>query len=138
MRIVFSFFIITSFLFTSNTVAAQYNLTNDFIQFDIKLIDLGEVRKGSKVDSTFTFTNISDEDIRIELVSTCDCTEADWPYDVIAPGEQGVIEFTFDSNKKEMDDTVALDVILENVDQKTGDQVFDIVEFKYNLVEIKP
>lgn len=119
-------------------LSAQYNLKNDYIQFEVKLIDFGDVIKGSKVDSSFTFTNISDEDILIELVSTCDCTEADWPYDVVAPGEQGTIDFIFDSNKKDKDDTVALDVILENVDKKTGDQVFDIVEFKYNLVVVKP
>lgn len=121
-----------------HSLSAQYNIKNDYIQFDVKLIDLGEVIKGEKVDSSFTFTNISDEDILIELVSTCDCTEADWPYEVIPPGGQGTIPFTFDSNKKDKDDTVALDIILENEDPKTGEQVFDIVEFKYHLRAIRP
>lgn len=125
---------IVIFLGLAFSLEAQYDLKNDFIEFDKKLIDLGQVKKGDKVDAQFTFTNISNEDVIVELVSTCDCTDADWPYDPIPPGEEGTISFTFDSAKKDKIELLSLDVILQNVDAKSGEQVFDILEFKYEFV----
>ena len=89
------------------------------VQFEQDLIELGKVTKGDKVKSEFVFTNISDQEIEIDMVSTCDCTEAKWTYGKIKPGEKGKIRFTFDSSKKDDVVPIELDVYFLNIDPKT-------------------
>ena len=104
--------------------------SNDFLEFETEEISLGKVTKGDKVDSAFKFTNVSDEDVVIELVSTCECTEANWPKSTIKPGETGEIPFTFDSSTKDKEEEISIDVYLKNVD-KDGNPVIIFLYYNY-------
>ena len=50
------------------------------LKFDTRSIALGEVKQGEKRDGQFAFTNVSKEDVQIEFISVCECTEVDYPY----------------------------------------------------------
>lgn len=104
--------------------------SNPFLQFDAEEIFLGKVKKGEKVDSVFTFTNISKEDVVIDLVSTCECSEANWPKGAIKPGETAKIPFTFDSNKKDKEEEISIDVFLKNEDAE-GNPVVIFLYYTY-------
>lgn len=106
--------------------------TNDFLQFESETIDLGKVTKGEKVESAFNFTNVSDEEVYIELVSTCECTEADWPKRSIKPGEKSAISFVFDSSKKDEEEEISVDVYLRNED-KDGNPVAIFLYYQYQF-----
>ncbi len=107
-----------------------YAQSNGFIEFETEQIHLGKVTKGDKVDSLFKFTNVSDEDVVIELVSTCECTKANWPKSKIKPGETGEIPFTFDSNEKEKEEEISIDVYLKNTDEN-GNPVIIFLYYDY-------
>jgi len=63
--------------------------------------DFGNMIQGERVIYGFHFTNTGGSDLLITRVSTsCGCTVGDYPEQAIAPGESGVIEVTFDSNKR--------------------------------------
>jgi len=88
---------------------------DQLLKFESEIIALGTVTKGELVKGSFDFTNVSDEDVTIELVSTCVCTDAVWPEETIAPGDSGQISFVFDSSKKDKVEPIDVDVILKNV-----------------------
>ncbi len=93
---------------------------SDIVQFADESIYIGEVVKGDKIESTFTFKNISTDDIEIDIVSTCECTEATWPQYPITPGESGSIKFIFDSSQKDKEEPIEVDVYFVNTNPKTG------------------
>lgn len=89
--------------------------SDQLLKFQTETIALGKVTKGDQIKGSFEFTNVSDEEVTIDLVSTCVCTDAIWPEETIAPGETGQIAFIFDSSKKDKVEPVDVDVILKNV-----------------------
>ena len=91
----------------------------EIAKFEQEIIALGTIEKGDKVTNQFVFTNISESDIEIDLVSTCECTEAKWTSGSIAPGEKGTIDFTFDSSKKDEVMPIDVDVYFMNINPKT-------------------
>lgn len=107
------------------------NARNPLLSFKERHIKLGKVKKGNKVSFSYTFTNISKQDVEIDIVTGCDCTEASWPSKKIKPGEKGKIDVVFLSGKKEKSETVELDVILKNEDPKTGYPIFEILSYSY-------
>jgi len=63
--------------------------------------DFGNMIQGERVIYGFHFTNVGGSDLLITQVSTsCGCTVGDYPRKPITPGESGIIEVTFDSNKR--------------------------------------
>jgi hypothetical protein len=137
MKLIILFFT----LFGLNVVSAQkiveqavtdksYSMT-----FDAMEQDFGKVKHGDVITTTYKFENTGTEDIKIEIVSGCECTTLDWPRKVIKPGEKGEIEVIFDSGKKEESETVDIDVNLENVDPKTGYNRFEILSYTFELVK---
>jgi len=104
--------------------------SNLYLEFEATEMFLGPVKKGENVDSTFRFKNISVEDVIIDLVSTCECTEAKWPKSAIKPGESGEIHFTFDSSKKETEEELSIDVFLQNLD-KNGNPTAIFLAYTY-------
>lgn len=120
--------IVLSFLF----VTSVYCQDSGLLQFESRILNLGEVTKGTKVESAYTFTNTSNVDVEIDFVSTCVCTEADWTVGPIKPGESGTIEFIFDSNKK--DDQEPIDVFVEllNTDDEEN-PLFDHLQYTFQL-----
>ena len=107
--------------------------TSNMLKFDSRLIDLGEVKTGERVDMEFHFENISNEAVSIDLVSACECTEIDWPVKSFAPGEKGSLKAVFDSSKKEKDEIIDIDIFLKNTDND-GVPLFEVVQYSYKLV----
>lgn len=103
--------------------------------FDKELIHLGKVKKGDSRKFDFTFTNTGIDPIEIDIISSCDCTTLDWPRKSIKPGQKGTINVTFDSTKKEISETIDIDIYLKNLDPKTGYRILKIINYDYELVK---
>jgi peptidoglycan-associated lipoprotein len=103
--------------------------------FDKELIHLGKVKKGESRKFDFAFTNTGIDPIEIDIISSCDCTTLDWPRKPIKPGQKGIINVTFDSTKKEISETIDIDIYLKNIDQKTGHRTLKIINYDYELVK---
>jgi len=111
-------FYITIVSILSVSVNAQD--AGEIAKFEQEVISLGKVVKGDMVKNKFVFTNISSEDIEIDIVSTCDCTKAKWTSGPIAPGKVGSVDFTFDSSKKDEVVPIDVDIYFLNINPKTG------------------
>ncbi|MFZ1702995.1 MAG: DUF1573 domain-containing protein [Saprospiraceae bacterium] len=103
--------------------------------FDQPLIHLGKVKKGDTRKFDFVFTNTGTDAIEIDIMSSCDCTTLDWPRKAIKPGQKAIINVTFDSTKKEISETIDVDIYLKNIDPKTGYRTLKIVNYDYELVK---
>ncbi len=70
------------------------------IEFKSNVIDYGEIAKGSDGVRVFEFTNTGSAPLIISRVySSCGCTIPKKPKDPIAPGQTGVIEVKYDTNR---------------------------------------
>ncbi len=105
------------------------------MKFDKTMIDFGKVKQGEKKTGVYHFTNAGTAPLTIDLVSGCECTTSDHTHGEIAPGESGKITIYFDSTEKEESEVVDVDVILENIDPETGTSIFEILQFKFDLIE---
>ena len=103
-------------------------------KFNTWALDIGEVKQGGKKSGAFTFTNITDAAIQIDLVSTCECTEATWTKGPIEPGKSGTIEFVFDSNKKEDTEPVDVDVFFLNVNPSTDNPYTAYLQYTFQII----
>ncbi len=108
---------------------------SDIVKWERESIALGEVTKGDKVSETFVFTNVSDSDVEIDIVNTCVCTEAKWPQYPIEPGESAKIEFIFDTNEKDDDHPVEIDVYFANIHPKTGNPYSTFLNYTFTWAE---
>lgn len=109
-----------------------HSQVDQLLKFEYESIDIGEVKKGDLVNGVFTFTNTSDEIVAIDLVSTCECTEATWPEGDIEPGATGEITFVFDSGKKDEEEPIDIDVILKN-SNKDGIPYFHYLNYHFKF-----
>ncbi len=105
------------------------------MKFDKRFVEFGEVKKGEKRETVYSFTNVGDADLVIDLVSACDCTTTDYPIRTIAPGEKGEIKVVFDSTEKEESETIDIDIYLQQRDPKTGAPIMEILQYHFDLVE---
>jgi hypothetical protein len=70
------------------------------IEFKTETIDYGKVERGSNGVRTFEFTNTGAIPLVIsDVKSSCGCTIPKKPEKPIAPGETGVIEVKYDTNR---------------------------------------
>lgn len=103
--------------------------------FDKTMVDFGEVKKGEKRTTTYSFVNTGDEALVIEIATTCHCTELVYPRNIpIAPGEGGKFDITFDSSEKEKSEKVDITIVLVNTD-KNGYPMIEELFFKFDLVQ---
>jgi hypothetical protein len=73
------------------------NTPSTTITFDESSFDFGSIKKGEKVNHSYTFTNTGSEPLIItNAKASCGCTVPDWPKEPIAPGEGGEIPVVFD------------------------------------------
>ncbi len=107
------------------------------MEYEPMHISLGDVVRGEKRDIEFVYTNIVNEDVVIEIVSACSCTETEFTVGRVEPGKQGKILLTFDSTSKKKSETIDVDIILANTDPKNGYPIVDRVTFDYRLVDEK-
>jgi Protein of unknown function (DUF1573) len=71
------------------------------IQWIDSVKEYGKINEGQKLEVLFRFKNTGDKPLIIESVRpSCGCTVADPPKEPIAPGEEGEIKGSFDSNGK--------------------------------------
>jgi Protein of unknown function (DUF1573) len=71
------------------------------MDFEETVFDFGEVDAGAVIKHEFKFVNNGKIPLTIQNAhSTCGCTIPDWPKEVIAPGEGGVIKVEFDTKGK--------------------------------------
>ena len=71
------------------------------ITFEEEVFEFGEVDEGAVIEHRFRFTNTGAVPLVISDVrSTCGCTVADWPKDLIDPGATGEIEVRFNTQNK--------------------------------------
>jgi len=74
--------------------------------------NLGKVKRGETRDLVYNFTNTGSRNLVIELVTTCKCTQIDWPREPIPPGGKGQITATYDSTNQHFGElTKTIDVI---------------------------
>lgn len=114
MKTLLSFFFIISL---ASCLQAQD--ASAIVKWDKSSIDLGAITKGDKIENSYTFTNVANHNIEIDIVSTCECTEANWTQGRIAPGEKGSIKFIFDSAQKDHEEPIDVDVYFLDVDPLT-------------------
>lgn len=81
----------------TNDSSEQYPV----IEFDQEEYDLGTVVKDELKHGRIKFTNTGNAPLVIEVASGCDCTTLEWPRSPVAPGDEGVIEVTYDSSKRD-------------------------------------
>ncbi len=63
--------------------------------------DYGKITEGQKLEVAFRFKNTGDKPLIIESVRpSCGCTVANPPKEPVAPGAEGEIKGSFDSNGK--------------------------------------
>jgi len=103
--------------------------------FDKRELALGEVKKGDTRSFEYTFTNRGKAAARIFLIQACDCTTIEHDNDkVYAPGESGTLKITFDSKDKDEDETITIDMYLEQTDAKDL-PILEMVEYTFKLVK---
>jgi hypothetical protein len=105
-----------------------------FVEWDKKSIALGAVKKGETREMFFEFTNTSGEPIQIDIVDACECTTTDFPRGVLAPGQKGRIDATFDSKEKEASETIEIRVIFKN-SELNGMPKFEVLQYTFELVK---
>lgn len=72
-----------------------------FFEFVEEVKNFGQITQGEVVSTSFRFKNVGKSDLIISSArGSCGCTVPKWPKEPIKPGEEGVIEVTFDSNGK--------------------------------------
>jgi len=103
--------------------------------FDTNYIDLGDVKRGEIKKFEFTFVNTGTAPLKIDLVSSCDCTKTQYPPMEVEPGEPGEIMVTFDSTEKEESETIDIDIFLRNEDPVTGAPMIEMLQYTYNLLD---
>ena len=106
------------------------------MQFKQTLVDLGKVKKGEKRTYTYEFVNAGTADLKIDLISVCDCTTiVDDPTGrTFKPGQKGKIEIIFDSSEKDESETIDIDIFLANTD-KNGRPVMVTLQYQYELLK---
>ena len=82
-----------------NIESAKERINSDFNKTNH---DFGEIVDGDIVETTFTFTNSGNSDLKILNASgSCGCTVPEYPRDTpIKPGESSFIKVKFDSSDK--------------------------------------
>lgn len=84
---------------TSN-VKQEADPNGAIIKFETQTVDYGVIEKGSDGTREFKFTNTGKSPLKIKNVkSTCGCTIPTYPKGEIMPGESGVINVKYNTNR---------------------------------------
>lgn len=82
-----------------NTASGETEDNLPVIEFEKEIHDFGKVIEGEKVSFGFKFKNAGKSDLVIYQVNTsCGCTASKFSKEPVKPGEEKVINVTFDSS----------------------------------------
>ncbi len=98
------------------------------IEFDSSSYDFGTIRQGEVLEKVIYFTNSGQADLKIELITACECTTLDYTRLPVKPGQRSSIKIKYNSKDKSGPQTVDLDILANT---STG---FSYTKFKL-LVE---
>lgn len=105
------------------------------LKFDRREVNLGDVKHGDTREFEVSFVNKGPVPAQVMLIQACECTTITHNNSkVYKPGEGGTLKVKFDSTEKEEDETITIDVFLEQVDKK-GVPILEMVEYKYHLLK---
>lgn len=143
LSLIFTSLLFTCILCSCKTAKTQVNVAPvktgvdakvPSLEWDKTLIELGKIQKGDQRAVEYTFTNVGDIPIQIELATTCHCTQLTYPplAKVFKKGDSGTIKGIFDSSEKEKSEKIDITVILTNTDSK-GYPIIEELFFSYEL-----
>lgn len=120
-----------------DSVPSMPTINQGLIKWEQEGVDFGTMKKGEVKETIFTFRNISNEPVIIELCNACDCMTLDWTALPVKPGATGRIEARFDTTKKEVGDVVNdyINVILANKHAGTTHPIIYELNYKARIVE---
>lgn len=82
------------------TTAKVANAKSAIMKFETEMIDYGTILQGSDRVRKFYFTNTGKEPLVIQSAKgSCGCTVPTYPKEPIMPGQKGVIEVNYDTNR---------------------------------------
>jgi hypothetical protein len=88
--------------------------------FNEKSHDFGTIIQGEKTSHAFRFTNSGKSELVIHSASgSCGCTVPEYPKDPVAPGKEGVINVTFNSEGKEGKQNKTVTIIANTIPNST-------------------
>lgn len=91
----------TDLVNNSKTASGKLNENLPEITFDELTHDFGKIISGEKVTYSFKFKNSGKSDLLISAVNaSCGCTAPSYPNKPIAPGEEGAIAISFNSENR--------------------------------------
>lgn len=105
------------------------------MQFTKRYVDFGKVKKGEKRYHTYEFINRGTVDLVIETATACECTTVDYSTKPVKPGQKGYIKIVFDSTEKDVNETIDIDILLQNNEPETGNPIMEMLRFTYDLVK---
>lgn len=143
LSLIITALLFTSFLFSCKTAKTQINVAPEktgadamvpSLEWDKTLIEFGKIQKGDQRAVEYTFTNVGDIPIQIELATTCHCTQITYPpaSKIFNKGDSGTIKGIFDSSEKEKSEKIDITVILTNTDSK-GYPIIEELFFSYEF-----
>ncbi|MDX1910633.1 MAG: DUF1573 domain-containing protein [Saprospiraceae bacterium] len=86
------------------------------MRFDDDTLFFGDAVAGDEVLAEYIFTNTGKRDLEIDIVSVCECIQAEWPHEKIAPGEAGLIRIVYDTRNRAGENKKTIDVVFKNLD----------------------
>jgi hypothetical protein len=119
----------------SEVLTAKKDTLESIMAFDQSVIHLGAIKKGTRPSFEFTYTNVGIEDLQIEFISLCDCTEAEYSTEPLAVGASDKIEVVFLNERKEDNEPVTLDIILANTKPGTDIPIVLTVSYTFEPFE---
>jgi hypothetical protein len=89
--------------------------------------DYGKIAEGQKLEVLFRFKNTGSKPLVIESVRpSCGCTVADPPKEPIAPGAEGEIKGSFDSNGKSGQQHKSITVMANTKGTESHELIFTV------------
>ncbi len=106
-----------------NPLSAQGDIDSNNVakmSFEEIVFDFDTIMEGTVVQHTFHFTNTGKKPLSImDARSTCGCTIAHYPKEIIESGQKGSIKASFDSNGKTFDQDKPITIYANTLPQKT-------------------
>lgn len=98
------------------------------LRFDPTAHNYGVIPYKDKRSFTYQFTNVSDQDVEIDLCSACECMTLDWTKGVIKPGGKGTIKAVLDTTPKSKGEDVddSINVMLNTVGDKSVPFIYTV------------